>query len=218
VSHDLRAPLRHISGYVNLLSSRFQADLPDKAKSYLDTINDSARQMGNLIDDLLQFSRTGRQEMRECDIDMQTVLQDAIETLRIEANAHAVEWRIASLPTVHGDRSLLQLVWQNLLGNALKFTRTRARAEITVNVREEEDSYVFSIGDNGVGFDMRYAHKLFGVFQRLHSTDDFEGTGIGLANVRRIIQKHGGRTWAKAELDAGATFFFSLPKSEGTHP
>jgi PAS domain S-box-containing protein len=212
VSHDLRAPLRHISGYVEMLNRHFHDSLPGKGKHYLDTITDSAHQMGVLIDDLLQFSRTGRQEMQQHDLDMNAVLQEALKINQQELSGRSIEWFHADLPHVYGDRSLLRLVWINLLSNAVKFTRGKKKARIETGFREENKEYLFFVRDNGAGFDMQYAQKLFGVFQRLHSSEEFEGTGIGLANVRRIILKHGGRTWAESELDKGATFYFTLPK------
>jgi len=212
VSHDLRAPLRHISGYVDMLNRHFHDSLPGKGKHYLDTIADSAHQMGVLIDDLLQFSRTGRQEMQQLDLDMNAVLQEALKIIQQELSGRSIEWVITELPHVNGDHNLLRLVWINLLSNAVKFTQGKKKARIETGFREEKKEHLFFIRDNGVGFDMQYADKLFGVFQRLHSTKDFEGTGIGLANVRRIILKHGGRTWAEGELDKGATFYFTLPK------
>jgi len=212
VSHDLRAPLRHIDGYVELLINRFHDALPEKGIHYLDTIADSARQMAALIDDLLQFSRTGRQEMRQDHIDMNLVLQEVLESIKQDNTGRNIEWIFATLPNVYGDYAMLRLVWFNLLNNAVKFTRKKEKAKIEVGCREDNMEYVFFVRDNGVGFDMQYAHKLFGVFQRLHSAEEFEGTGIGLANVRRIIAKHGGHTWAEAALDQGAVFYFTLLK------
>ena len=214
VSHDLRAPLRHIDGYVELLINRFHDALPEKGIHYLDTIADSARQMAALIDDLLQFSRTGRQEMRQDHIDMNLVLQEVLESIKQDNTGRNIEWIFATLPNVYGDYAMLRLVWFNLLNNAVKFTRKKEKAKIEVGCREDNMEYVFFVRDNGVGFDMQYAHKLFGVFQRLHSAEEFEGTGIGLANVRRIIAKHGGHTWAEAALDQGAVFYFTLLKNK----
>ena len=212
VSHDLRAPLRHISGYVSLLTSHFHDSLSEKGKHYLDTIADSTHQMGILIDDLLQLSRTGRQEMRQANVDMNDILQEALKIVKHDTSDRPIDWIIARLPHVFGDHNLLLLVWINLLSNAVKFTRLKKKARIETGFREEDHEYLFFVRDNGAGFDMQYAHKLFGVFQRLHSSAEFEGTGIGLANVHQIILKHGGRTWAEAEPDKGATFYFSLPK------
>jgi light-regulated signal transduction histidine kinase (bacteriophytochrome) len=168
--------------------------------------------MGTLIDDLLQFSRIGRQEKRLADCDMNIIVNEVLIPLKQDNLQRNIEWHIAKLPRVYADKAMLQLVWTNLLINAVKFTSTREKAIIEINVLDENDVYVFSVHDNGVGFDMQYSQKLFGVFQRLHSTSEFEGTGIGLANVHHIILKHGGRTWAEAEPEKGATFYFSLPK------
>lgn len=211
VSHDLRAPLRHISGYVDLLNSRFHETLPDKAKHYLSTITASANQMGKLIDDLLQFSRTGRQEMRQAAMDMNIVVKEVLEKVNPDTHHRNISWTIAELPKVFGDQALLKQVWLNLLDNAVKFTRNTDKAEIEIGCTQEADQWVFFVRDNGVGFDMQYAHKLFGVFQRLHSPANFEGTGIGLANVQRIIHKHAGRVWAEAKPDKGAIFYFTIP-------
>jgi len=212
VSHDLRAPLRHINGYISILSKHLQNTLPEKEKHYFDTISESARQMGVLIDDLLHFSRTGRQEMNLTDLDMNVVLQDALQVIKHDSNGRNIKWEIAPLPKVLGDYALLRIVWLNLLSNAVKFLRANVLAQIEIGVVDDANEFVFFVRDNGVGFDMQYAQKLFGVFERLHSAKEFEGTGIGLANVRRIISRHGGRTWAEAEVDKGATFYFTLPK------
>jgi len=212
VSHDLRAPLRHINGYISILSKHLKDILPEKEKHYLDTIADSAHQMGVLIDDLLNFSRTGRQKMKLTNLDMDIVLQDALQVIKHESNGRNIKWEIAPLPRVVGDYALLRLVWLNLLSNAVKFSVGNVLTQIEVGVVDNDHEFVFFVRDNGAGFDMQYAQKLFGVFERLHSAQEFEGTGIGLANVRRIILRHGGRVWAEAEVDKGATFYFSLPK------
>ncbi len=214
VSHDLRAPLRHINGYVELLINRFRVTLPEKGIHYLDNIADSARQMAALIDDLLQFSRTGRQEMRLSHIDMNLVIKEVLEMIKNDNPGRSIEWSVAALPNVFGDQAMLRQVWYNLLHNAVKFTRKKEKATIEVGCKEDNLEYAFFVRDDGVGFDMQYKHKLFGVFQRLHSSEEFEGTGIGLANVRRIIAKHGGRTWAEAALNRGAVFYFSLLKNK----
>jgi len=214
VSHDLRAPLRHVSGYVNLLNERFQSALAEKGRHYLDSIEDSIHQMGVLIDNLLQFSRTGRAELRMAELDMNDMIRRIVESLRQDNPDRSIEWIIGTMPKVFCDSAMLTLVWLNLLGNAIKFTKTREKARIEIKAEDGNNESVFFVRDNGVGFDMQYAHKLFGVFQRLHPTEEFEGTGIGLANVRRIISRHEGRTWAEAEIDKGATFYFSIPKQK----
>jgi PAS domain S-box-containing protein len=212
VSHDLRAPLRHINGFIDLVTENYGDLLPDKGRHYLDVIVSSSRHMGTLIDDLLQFSRTGRQEMQEADLNMNVLLQDVLFQMKHDTDSRDIVWTIADLPGIKGDQALLRMVWYNLLGNAIKFTKAKDPAKIQVGCSENENEYTFYVRDNGAGFDMRYAHKLFGVFQRLHTTKEFEGTGIGLANVRRIILKHGGRTWAEGQLNEGASFYFTLPK------
>ena len=219
VSHDLRAPLRHVSGYVELLVKQYQGTLSEKGRHFLDSITDSVHQMGMLIDDLLNFSRSGRAEMRISNIEMNQVVAEVSEQIRQDNAQRNIKLFITRLPSVHCDFAMMRLVWENLLSNAVKFTRTRREAKIDIGFREEDREFVFFVRDNGVGFDMRYAQKLFGVFQRLHSASEFEGTGVGLANVRRIITRHGGRTWAEAELEnvstgksGGATFYFTLPK------
>jgi light-regulated signal transduction histidine kinase (bacteriophytochrome) len=214
VSHDLRAPLRHINGFVDLLLSRFYEQMPEKAKHYLDTIADSARQMDTLINDLLEFSRTGRKEIQKADVDMNEMVKEITTDLETNNKNRHIEWQISELPLIFCDEALIYQVWQNLLENAVKFTGTREKAQIKIEVTSKDHEHVFSITDNGVGFDMKYAQNLFGVFQRLHSYSEFEGTGIGLANVRSIILKHKGLTWAKAEPEKGATFYFSLPDKE----
>jgi PAS domain S-box-containing protein len=218
VSHDLRAPLRHIEGFVEILTSSSAQSLDEESRRHLETIAESAKQMGRLIDDLLTFSRTARAELTKAKTDLSSLVQSAIRDLEQECRQRDVQWSIGALPEVEADHALLRQVLLNLLGNALKYTRTRKQARIEVGGDSKETEHVIFVRDNGVGFDMRYAHKLFGVFQRLHRATDFEGTGVGLANVRRIIHRHGGRCWAEAELDKGATFSFSLPKSGSASP
>jgi light-regulated signal transduction histidine kinase (bacteriophytochrome) len=216
VSHDLRAPLRHIDGFAALLHKNTAAALDDQGKRFLATISDSARRMGRLIDDLLSFSRMGRANMALAEVDTDKLVAAVVRDGRYPAG---IEWRIAPLPRVHGDHAMLQQVWSNLIDNAVKYSGKGAHPVIEAGSREDEAAgeMVFFVRDNGAGFDMRYAAKLFGVFQRLHGASEFEGTGIGLANVRRIISRHGGRTWAEGEPGKGATIYFSLPHHP-THP
>jgi PAS domain S-box-containing protein len=213
VSHDLRAPLRHIDGFAGLLQRTGAPKLDEKEQRYLALITDSAKRMGRLIDDLLDFSRMGRAELRHAPVDMAALVQAVLRELEPDTQGRVVEWRVGPLPAVQGDGALLRQVWTNLLSNALKYSRPRNPAVIEVGCEKDKpDEAIFYVRDNGVGFEMKYATHLFGVFQRLHRVEDFEGTGIGLANVRRIIARHGGRTWAEGQPDAGATLWFTLPK------
>jgi signal transduction histidine kinase len=212
VSHDLRAPLRHIDGYASLLRKAVAESLNEKAARYLQTISDSAKQMGQLIDDLLVFSRMGRQEMLHKAVNLDQLVKTILYDLRLDLQGREISWTIDTLPEVPGDPAMLRQVFMNLIANAVKFTSTRPIAKIEVGVdRSISGEIVIFVRDNGVGFDMQYEAKLFGVFQRLHRVDEFEGTGIGLANVRRIVHRHGGRTWAAGMPDKGATFYVALP-------
>jgi signal transduction histidine kinase len=212
VSHDLRAPLRHIDGYASLLRKSVEHSLNDKAARYLQTISDSATQLGQLIDDLLVFSRMGRQEMLRTAVNLDQLIESVLSDLRLDLQGREISWTIAALPEVQGDPAMLRQVFMNLVANAVKFTSTRPIAAIEIGVEHPSSTeIILFVRDNGVGFDMQYAPKLFGVFQRLHRADEFEGTGIGLANVRRIVHRHGGRTWAEGVPDKGATFYVLLP-------
>ncbi|MBL8209375.1 MAG: GAF domain-containing protein [Bryobacterales bacterium] len=211
VSHDLRAPFRHIVGYAQLLRESNAGRLDDRDQRYLEKIADSAQFAGTLVDNLLHFSQIGRTALRMRAVDMNLLVEEVRRDAVINLDSRQIEWRIAPMPNVFADPILLRLVWQNLVENALKYTRARdfTHIEIGADLREKETH--FFIKDNGVGFDNAYRDKLFGIFQRLHRMEDYEGTGIGLANVRRIIARHGGRTWAEGEIDRGAIFWFSLP-------
>jgi len=212
VSHDLRAPLRALSGFGELLVKSASGNLDEKGRHYLNVIIESAGQMGRLIDDLLSFSKMRRIEMAKTEVYLDRLVSDAQKELQQSTEGRDIVWEIGKLPQVCGDPAMLRLVFVNLMSNALKFTKPRSRTKIGIGtVLSDRSETVVYVSDNGVGFDMKYADKLFCLFQRLHRQDEFEGTGVGLANVRRIIQRHGGRTWAEGSLDGGATFYFSLP-------
>jgi signal transduction histidine kinase len=212
VSHDLRAPLRHIDGYIDILREE-NPTLPDGGERYLSVVAESSKQMGLLIDNLLAFSRMGRAGMHRQWVETKEMVDEVRGEFTIEVKDRNIEWRISPLPRVYADPALIKQVWVNLLGNAIKYSRLRDKAEINIDCTERPDEFEFSVRDNGAGFEMQYVDKLFGVFQRLHHKEEFEGTGIGLANVRRIVTRHGGRTWAQGETGVGATFFFTLPKT-----
>ena len=255
VSHDLRAPLRHVMGFVDLLKKDLPREitsgalcprcgglispgggpsLSEKSLHQLTTISQSAKRMGDLIDDLLTFSRVGRAELHKTDVNLDELVRETLGDFQAETKGRNIAWNIHPLPAVQADRTLLRMALVNLISNAVKFTGARAEAKIEIGVMEkwsdgtvastqnsntpklqDSNTPVFFIRDNGAGFDPQYADKLFGVFQRLHSHDEFEGTGIGLANVQRIIHRHGGRVWAEGVVDGGATFYFSIPKQNG---
>ncbi len=215
VSHDLRAPLRHIVGFVEMLSAEAAATLSGASLRHLATIAGSAKRMGDLIDDLLAFSRIGKTEMRKTDVPLEELLKDTLVDFHGDMAKRHITWKIHPLPVVSADRALLRLVFVNLLSNALKFTGGRAETHIEIGCAPGgDDETVIFIRDNGAGFDPNYSGKLFGVFQRLHGESEFEGTGIGLANIQRIIQRHGGRAWAEGVVDGGATFYISIPKKK----
>lgn len=210
VAHDLRAPLRHIQGFSKLLMDSLGPQLEPDSKKYLNHICDGTLQMGRLIDDLLGLARIGRQEPRLQVTGLKSIVEEVLRDLKPETQGREIEWRVGDLPFVDCDPGLMKQVFYNLISNAVKYSRPRNPALIDVGQMSVEGQLVNYVRDNGVGFNMKYANKLFGVFQRLHRKEDFEGTGVGLATVQRIIHKHGGRIWAEAEIDKGATFFFSL--------
>jgi PAS domain S-box-containing protein len=218
VSHDLRAPLRQIMGFVDLLVKDAGPSLSVKSLRFLTTISASAKRMGILIDDLLAFSRIAKSELHKTEVNLDQLVQEVLNDSKEQTRERNILWNIRTLPSVRADRALLRQVLVNLISNALKFTSRRAQAKIEIGwaLGGEGETVVF-IRDNGAGFSPQYADKLFGVFERLHSQDEFAGTGIGLANVRRIIHRHGGRTWAEGVVDVGATFYFSIPKQNGNH-
>jgi len=214
VSHDLRAPLRAIDGFGRILLEDCADRLDAEGRRVVDVIRKNVGQMGQLIDDLLAFSRLGREAMKPGHVDMTTLARTVIEDITAAERDRGIDARVADLPDALGDPTLLRQVWVNLIGNAVKYTRPRSPAVIRVTGRTEDHEVVFTVRDNGVGFDMAYAGKLFGVFQRLHAPSEFEGTGVGLALVQRIVTRHRGRVWAEARPDEGATFSFALPRKD----
>jgi light-regulated signal transduction histidine kinase (bacteriophytochrome) len=210
VSHDLRAPLRAIDGFGRILLEEYSADLPEQGQRYFQLIRGNAQQMGRLIDDLLAFARLSRQPLRKRSVDPAELVRECLDELRAEQDGRQVETRIGELLECAADPALLKQVWINLLANALKYTRQREPAVIEIASQAEGAETIYIVRDNGVGFDMRYSDKLFGVFQRMHRAEDYEGTGVGLAIVQRIIHRHGGRIWAEAAVGRGATFYFTL--------
>ena len=214
VSHDLRAPLRAVDGFSRILLEDYANKLDDDGKRFLDVIRSNTQNMGRLIDDLLAFSRLSRKQLEASPVNMSELASDVFQQLKLALADQKIQFNLAPLPDITGDPALIRQVFVNLLSNAAKYSRPRAETVIDVNGRRENGDCIYSVRDNGVGFDMTYAAKLFGVFQRLHSVEEFEGTGVGLAIVQRIIHRHGGRVWAEGALDEGATFYFSLPKEE----
>jgi len=214
VSHDLRAPLRHINGFISLFLENKKTEITEEELGYLNIVSNSAQEMGNLIDALLSFSRLNRAEIQKTLIDSKPMISHLLEMFTEELKSRKIEIRINELPLALGDYQLIKQVWMNLLSNAIKYTSKKEVAIIEIGSLEHDSEIVFFVKDNGAGFNMKYGDKLFGVFQRLHRPRDFEGIGIGLANVNRIITRHGGRCWADGELNQGATFYFSLPKSK----
>ncbi|MGN6646829.1 MAG: ATP-binding protein [Cytophaga sp.] len=211
VSHDLRAPLRFIHGYTNILEEEYKDKFDDEGRTLIQRIVNNTKKMGQLIDDLLSFSQLGRKEIRKRLVSMNTIVREVWEELMRMESGRNVKFVMQELPDVYVDPSTINQVWVNLISNALKYSKNREQTVIEISYKQTEKETVFIIKDNGAGFDMQYYDKLFGVFQRLHSTKEFEGTGVGLAIIQRIIAKHGGKIWAEAEVNKGATFYFSLP-------
>jgi light-regulated signal transduction histidine kinase (bacteriophytochrome) len=233
VSHDLRAPLRHVSGFSKILMEEFGPTLDPHAKRYLERIQAGTQKMGLLVDELLNLARVGRQALSLQPTQLNSIVAEVVAILQPDTEGRQVEWVITNLPVIECDPVLVKQVFQNLLANALKFTRSRvganrdrrpgatetaSRAIIEISHKEKDGQPVFMVRDNGVGFSMKYVDKLFGIFQRLHSAEEFEGTGIGLVTVQRIIHKHGGRVWAEGEVGKGAAFFFTLDVGQQDEP
>jgi light-regulated signal transduction histidine kinase (bacteriophytochrome) len=219
VSHDLRAPMRHIAGYVDLVMEDNAKTLDERSARYLNHVKDAAAYAGKLVDALLDFSRLGRSALRPHWVDTHALVEDLVDELRHQEKGRTIEWDIGRpLPRLWADPLLLQVAVRNLMANAVKYTRGRHPARIRIVPLAQAEGHGLEISDNGVGFPMKYVGKLFGVFQRLHRTEDFDGTGIGLANVKRIVERHGGTVWARGEPDQGATFGFVLPPPAGAAP
>lgn len=214
VSHDLRAPLRAIDGFSRILLEENADKLDEDGRRVLDVIRHNTQNMGRLIDDLLAFSRLSRKQMESCLVNMSELARDVFEQLKPGFVDQKIQFKLSDLPATYGDPALIRQVFVNLISNAAKYSRPRSESVIELESHSKNGDYVYSVKDNGVGFDMAYSKKLFGVFQRLHSLEQFEGTGVGLAIVQRIVHRHGGVVWADARIDEGATFYFSLPKEK----
>lgn len=213
-SHDLRAPVRHIAGFAELLKQESWQVLSEEGRNHLQTVSAAALKLGIMMDELLRFSRLGRSEIKKTSVDLNLIVKNTISMLKEGAGLSSIDWVVGSLPSVMGDPTLLELVFTNLISNALKFTRKKRRARIEIGYNQNKDHYIVHVKDNGIGFNMAFYDKLFRVFHRLHNDKGFEGTGIGLANVQRIIHRHRGRVWAEGKVNEGATFYFSLPKGK----
>jgi light-regulated signal transduction histidine kinase (bacteriophytochrome) len=213
VAHDLRAPLRHIDAFGKILIEEYAAALPPEAQRYVESIRTGSRHMSHLVDDLLNLARVGRQELKLHSTPLDQLVAEARLSLAREVEGRQIDWRIQPLPSIECDPGLMRQVFVNLISNAMKYTRPREVAVIEIGSLEMNGTTVIFVRDNGVGFNMKYVDKLFGVFQRLHRSDDFEGTGVGLATVDRILRKHGGRVWAEAAVDKGAVFYFTVAKA-----
>jgi light-regulated signal transduction histidine kinase (bacteriophytochrome) len=214
VSHDLRAPLRHMSDFVKLLRQRLTGHSDEKIDSYAAMIVEASKRMEMLIDDLLSFAQVAHTEMQKRKVSFNALAREVVKEIKDAVTYRNIIWKIDELPDVYGDQSLLKLMLFNLISNAVKFTGTRPQAEIEIGFKENIEEFIFFVKDNGAGFDMKHVDRLFGVFQRLHTQVEFEGTGIGLANVQRIISRHGGRVWAECAVGKGATLYFTLPKTK----
>jgi light-regulated signal transduction histidine kinase (bacteriophytochrome) len=210
VSHDLRAPLRAVDGFSQAVLEDYAGHLPAEGRRQLQTVRESAQRMAELIDDLLAFAKLGKQAMRREPVNMDQLVRSALADLQTQHTGRQIEFRVGALPPGVGDPALLKQVWMNLLSNAVKYTRGRLVAVVDISCNSDAGEPVYSVHDNGAGFDMQYVHKLFGVFQRLHRAEEYEGTGVGLAIVQRIVHRHGGRVWAAGAVDQGATFFFTI--------
>ena len=210
VAHDLRAPLRQIHGLSQIVEEDFASQMPAKALEYLKKIGQRGKDMGQMVDDLLKLSRIVKQDFSRQWIGLRSLVDEAVAGIMLETEGRQIEWRISDLPSVACDPGLMRQVFSNLLSNAVKYTRPRDKALVEVGQVKVNDELAIFVRDNGVGFNMEYVDKLFGVFQRLHGAEDFEGTGVGLAIVARVIHKHGGRIWAEGKVDKGATFYFTL--------
>jgi light-regulated signal transduction histidine kinase (bacteriophytochrome) len=210
VSHDLRSPLRAMNGFAGIVLEDFGPQLPEEGRRYLERIRNGGQRMGDLIDDLLAFSRLSRQPVNRQRMNSARIVQEVLDDLKPQQDGRQIEWRIGELPPCLADSALLKQVWVNLLSNAIKYSRDRKPAVVEAGCTRENGDDVYFVRDNGVGFDMQYANKLFGVFQRLHRADEFEGTGVGLAIVQRIVHRHGGRVWAEGRINEGATFYFTI--------
>jgi light-regulated signal transduction histidine kinase (bacteriophytochrome) len=218
VSHDLQAPLRHIDGYAQMLSQSLGESTSPDAARYLGVIRQETQQMGRLINDLLSFSRVGRKALEQYDVDMEALVDGVLSDLSTDIEGRDLKITRERLPEACGDPRLLRQVWANLIGNAVKFTKVKPKARISIGSFKQDGETVYYVKDNGVGFDMKYAGSMFGVFQRLHHQDEFEGTGVGLAIVQRVITRHGGRVWAEAAPDEGAAFYFTLGGPDAERP
>jgi light-regulated signal transduction histidine kinase (bacteriophytochrome) len=214
VSHDLRVPLRAIDGFSRIVIEDYEDKLDEEGVRLLNIIRENTKKMGQLIDDILLLSRAGRQEMKISELDITSLAQNIYKDFQQDTEHRNVNYKVDNLPRVKADRALITQVLTNLIGNALKFTRQKENAEIEVGFNEDKENYIYFVKDNGAGFNMKYYDKLFGLFQRLHSQDEFEGTGVGLSIVQRIISRHNGRVWGEGEEGKGATIFFSLPKNQ----